>query len=400
MRIGIFTETYLPDINGVVTSVVSLKKALEMHGHEVYVVTNHDNVLKTTFDEEERILRLPGLKLEFLYGYKISSPIQVQATRAIKDWGLDVIHIQQEFGIGIYGRYLASTWEIPLLNTYHTTYEDYTHYVNFFDLEVVDSLSKKVVEVLSKSFTKKSNIVITPSQKTKDMLLGYGIEKQIEVIPTGLDLERFDVSKTDDATKLAIKQKHGIGEDQTLFTYVGRIAKEKSVDVLIDAFKIVKDKQLDAKLLIVGGGPDLDDLKKQAKKLDVLDYVFFEGLVPSTDVPMYYHTADAFISASTTETQGLTYIEALASGLGIFAVRDEVLEGIVIDNKTGYYFDDYVDLAAKVEQFTNDKQAKMNIFNNALEVSKEYSLEVYYEHIINCYREAIEIENNEKNFFD
>lgn len=400
MKVGIFTETYLPDINGVVTSVVSLKKALEMHGHEVYIVTNHDNVLKTTFDEKERILRLPGLKLEFLYGYKISSPIQVQATKAIKDWGLDVIHIQQEFGIGIYGRYLASTWEIPLLNTYHTTYEDYTHYVNFFDLEVVDHLSKKVVEVLSKSFTKKSNIVITPSQKTKDMLLGYGIEKQIEVIPTGLDLDRFDISKTDDQTKHDIKAKYHIANDQTLFTYVGRIAKEKSVDVLIDAFKIVKDNNVKAKLLIVGGGPDLEDLKKQAKKLDVLDYVFFEGLVPSDNVPMYYHTADAFISASTTETQGLTYIEALASGLGIFAVRDEVLEGIVIDGKTGYYFDDHVDLAKKIEMFSNDKDAKSRIFNNALEVSKQYSLDVYYEHIINCYREAIEIENNEKNFFD
>lgn len=400
MKVGIFTETYLPDINGVVTSVVSLKKALEMHGHEVYIVTNHDNVLKTTFDEEERILRLPGLKLDFLYGYKISSPIQVQATRTIKEWGLDVIHIQQEFGIGIYGRYLASTWEIPLLNTYHTTYEDYTHYVNFFDLEVVDNLSKKVVEVLSKSFTKKSNIVITPSQKTKDMLLGYGIEKQIEVIPTGLDLARFDVSLTSEKTKQSIKEKHGIAEDQTLFTYVGRIAKEKSVDVLIDAFKIVKDNKVPAKLLIVGGGPDLEDLKKQAKRLDVLDYVFFEGLVVSEDVPMYYHTADAFISASTTETQGLTYIEALASGLGIFAVRDEVLEGIVIDGKTGYYFDDFSDLAQKVEQFTNDKQAKTAIFDNALEVSKQYSLEVYYDRIINCYREAIEIENNEKNFFD
>ena len=232
------------------------------------------------------------------------------------------------------------------------------------------------------------------------MLLGYGIDKQIEVIPTGLDLERFDISKTDESVKQAIKDKYAIDADQTLFTYVGRIAKEKSVDVLIDAFKIVKEKNLNAKLLIVGGGPDLEDLKKQAKRLDVLDYVFFEGLVPSTDVPMYYHTADAFISASTTETQGLTYIEALASGLGIFAVRDEVLEGIVIESETGYYFDDDQDLANKIESFTNDKEAKAKIFNNALKVSKQYSLEVYYKRIINCYREAIEIENNEKNFFD
>ncbi len=399
MRVGIFTETYLPDINGVVTSVVSLKKALEMHGHEVFIVTNHDSIIKTTFDEEERILRLPGLKLDFLYGYKISSPIQVMPTATIKAWDLDVIHIQQEFGIGLYGRYLASTWEIPLLNTYHTTYEDYTHYVNFLDLEFVEHLSKKVVEVLSKSFTKKSNIVIKKRKKTKDMLVGYGIEKQIEVIPTGLDLNRFDLSNSTEEERQAVKDKYKIDENQTLFTYVGRIAKEKSVDVIIDAFSIVKEKGLNAKLLIVGGGPDLEDLKKKAKNLDILDYVFFEGLVPSDSVPLYYHTADAFISASTSETQGLTYIEALASGLGIFAVHDKVLEDIVVDGETGYYFDDYKDLADKLEYFINHKEVKERIFDNALNVSKEYSLELYYERIIKCYREAIELEENEKNYF-
>ncbi|NLY62566.1 MAG: glycosyltransferase family 4 protein [Erysipelothrix sp.] len=400
MRIGIFTETFTPDINGVVTSVVSLKKALEAHGHEVYVVTNHANIIKTVYDEENRILRLPGIKLDFLYGYKISSPIQLQANKTIKDWNLDVIHIQQEFGIGTYGRFLASHWEIPLLNTYHTTYEDYTHYVNILDSSLVEKFSKKVVEIYSKSFTKRSNIIISPSEKTKEMLEGYGINKLIKVIPTGLDLENFNVANTSEAEKEEIISKYNINPDDTIFTYVGRIAKEKSIDEVIIAFSEIKEKALKAKLLIVGGGPDLDDLKKLASKLDLNDYVFFEGQVDSSEVAKYYHTAHAFISASTTETQGLTYIEALASGLAVFAKEDDVLNQIVIEGETGYFFADSSELASKIETFIKHPEVKEEIYQNALAMSKKYSLEEYYNKIIETYKEAIEIEENEKNYFD
>lgn len=400
MRIGIFTETFTPDINGVVTSVVSLKKALEAHGHEVYVVTNHANIIKTVYDEENRILRLPGIKLDFLYGYKISSPIQLQANKTIKDWNLDVIHIQQEFGIGTYGRFLASHWEIPLLNTYHTTYEDYTHYVNILDSSLVEKFSKKVVEIYSKSFTKRSNIIISPSEKTKEMLEGYGINKLIRVIPTGLDLENFNVANTSEAEKEEIISKYNINPDDTIFTYVGRIAKEKSIDEVIIAFSEIKEKALKAKLLIVGGGPDLDDLKKLASKLDLNDYVFFEGQVDSSEVAKYYHTAHAFISASTTETQGLTYIEALASGLAVFAKEDDVLNQIVIEGETGYFFADSSELASKIETFIKHPEVKEEIYQNALAMSKKYSLEEYYNKIIETYKEAIEIEENEKNYFD
>ena len=194
MRIGIFTDTYLPDVNGVVTSVVTLKKALEKHGHEVFVVTNHDDMLKTTF--EDNVLRLPGLKLDFLYGYKLTNPIQIAAAKPIKAWNLDIIHVHQEFGVGIFGRSVARAFEIPLVSTYHTTYEDYTHYVNFFKSETIDTISKKAVEGLSKAFTRKSDIVIAPSKKTKEMLEGYGVKNRIDVIPTGLDLERFEKEKT------------------------------------------------------------------------------------------------------------------------------------------------------------------------------------------------------------
>ncbi len=394
MRIGIFTDTYLPDVNGVVTSVVTLKKALEKHGHEVFVVTNHDDMLKTTF--EDNVLRLPGLKLDFLYGYKLTNPIQIAAAKPIKAWNLDIIHVHQEFGVGIFGRSVARAFEIPLVSTYHTTYEDYTHYVNFFKSETIDTISKKAVEGLSKAFTRKSDIVIAPSKKTKEMLEGYGVKNRIDVIPTGLDLERFEKEKTSQTQIDTIKSKYAIKEGQSVFVFVGRLAKEKSVDMVIEAFKIIKDKGLNAKFMIVGEGPDHKILEKLVRDLGLSDYVCFTGLVQSEAVPAYYHVADAFISASTTETQGLTYIEALASGLGLFARKDEVLEGIVIENKTGFFFEDKYELAKKLEEFILNQNLKNEIYANAIEVSKKYSLDEYYQSIINCYQAAIEVEKNAK----
>lgn len=395
MKIGIFTDTYLPDVNGVVTSVVTLKKALEKHGHEVFIVTNHDDLLKTTF--KDNVLRLPGLKLDFLYGYKITNPIQIAAAKPIKEWNLDLIHVHQEFGVGIFGRSVAKAFEIPLVSTYHTMYEDYTHYVNFFNSETIDIISRKAVEGLSRTFTKKSDIVIAPSKKTKEMLEGYGIKNRIEIVPTGLDLERFQKKNIPEADIEAVKAECGINAGQTVFIFVGRLAEEKSIDMIIDAFKLIKDRNLKAKLIIVGEGPDRKLLQKQVNKLGLENYVCFTGLKNSDAVPAYYQASDAFISASTSETQGLTYIEALACGLGLFARKDEVLEGIVIEDKTGFFFNDKMELANKLEEFINDDNMKKDIYENAIEVSQKYGLDEYYKIIIKCYEEAIEMEQNAKN---
>ncbi len=395
MNIGIFTDTYLPDINGVVTSVITLKKTLEAKGHTVYVVTNHDDLLKTTY--KDYVLRLPALKLDFLYGYKLTNPIQIAAAKPIKSWNLDLIHVHQEFGVGIFGRSIANAFNIPLVSTYHTTYEDYTHYINYFKLEKFERLSKKAVGGLSKTFTKQSNIVIAPSEKTKQLLVSYGVENKIEVVPTGLDLDKFDYKKTSEKLLNKIKLECNIKDDETVFIYLGRLAKEKSVDIPIKAFKILKDENIKARFIIVGGGPELKNLEKLVLSLDLSDYVSFLGVKNSEDVPAYYHVADAFISASTTETQGLTYIEALASGLGLFAKRDEVLDNLVIENKTGYFFDDEVELAKKLEVFIKDKSVKEEIKKNALEISQTYSLDNYYDNIIKCYNRAIEMDKDARN---
>lgn len=384
MRIGLFTDTYTPDINGVVTSIVTLKDALEREGHTVFVITNQASIINTSY--EDQVLRLPGVELKFLYGYVLSSPIHINALATVKDMDLDVIHVHSEFGVGIFARMVAKNLHIPMVCTYHTTYEDYTHYVNLLGLKSVDQLSKIAVAKMSRFFTKNMQVIIAPSEKTQKMLLGYSIQKEITVIPTGLDLSRFDHRNSEAIEN--IRNKYELN-DVTTYLYVGRLAKEKSIDVVIEGFKELLDQGAKAKLLIVGGGPSEDDLKDLTKTLGIENNVHFVGPVASHEVVNYYHSADVFTSASLTETQGLTYIEALACGLCVFARPDKPLEGIIIDGNTGYLFKDSKEFASKSLQFINaDKGHKDFMKNNALNKAQTFDSKNFARDVAKVYKKA------------
>ena len=151
MRVGLFSDCYVPDINGVVSSIVTLKSELEKLGHEVYVVATMPN--KPVEEDSTHIMRLSGVELKNFYGYVITQPIHLIALNQIKEWNLDVIHVQTEFGVGMFARIVAKTLGIPLVSTYHTQYEDYTHYINFLDLKAIDTVSKKSNSSIFKTFS-------------------------------------------------------------------------------------------------------------------------------------------------------------------------------------------------------------------------------------------------------
>ena len=210
MRIGLFTDTYTPDINGVVSSIVTLQRELEKNGHDVYVITNHKAM---TMKKEGNVLRLPGLELKWLYGYKLSTPYHFSARDEIRKMQLDLIHVHTEFGVGMFGRIVAKYLNIPVVTTYHTMYEDYTHYVNRFEIDEVDKVTKKVVSTFSRSISDSAQAVISPSEKTKETLLKYGVKTPIYVIPTGLNFEKFHPDNIDPARVQEIRRQYGIQED-------------------------------------------------------------------------------------------------------------------------------------------------------------------------------------------
>ena len=386
MRIGLFTDTYMPDINGVVTSVKALKEGLENEGHTVFVITTHPLVTKNYL--EDNVLYLPGLELKFLYGYKLSSPIHLQAMNVIKEMDLDIVHTHSEFGIGIFGRIVAKYYKLPMISTYHTQYEDYTHYLNVFNLKTVDTLGKKAVAKLSRMYAKNLQAIIAPSSKTKEMLLRYDIQKEISVIPTGLNFDKF---KTHDEENIKmVKEKHNL-DGYFVITYVGRIAQEKSIDLGIEGFAELLKRRNDVKMMIVGGGPQVNDLKELADKLKIVEHIEFVGPVSPDLVPAYYQASNAFVSASLTETQGLTYIEALASGIGVFARFDKPLEEIIIDNETGFIFEDAISFAEKVDTYIEMSEGeKTRLRSNIDAVLYPYDLQVFAKSVLSVYEKAID----------
>lgn len=386
MIIGLFTDTYTPEINGVATSTEMLKKTFEAHGHKVYVVTT--NPYSNKMEYSDNILRIPGILLKKLYNYRLAGLFHPKATKIIKSWKLDVIHTQTEGGVGIYGRLLAPKIDVALISTYHTMYVDYTYYVTkgLFD-KSVKSIVKKLSKLLSSACTE----FTTPSQKTKDALRSYGVDRYINVIPNGIDLAKFERNEKNEERIKKFRNENNL-ENTFILLSLGRVAEEKSIDVLLDAYAafLAKKPIKKTKLLIVGDGPNKANLEKQVHDLNIKDNVVFIGKVPYEDVPFYYQLADLYLSASVTETQGLTFIEAIASKTLVLCRFDDNLSEVIKERETGFYFSDNETFIMKLENIINmSEEEKEKIKNSAYKINRKYSLDTFYEDMLEVYKRAI-----------
>lgn len=390
MRIALVSDAYTPDINGVVSSVVTLQKALEKLGHTVFIITNHKGMHITM---EGNILRLPGIELKKLYGYKISTPFHISATSEVEKMNLDVMHVHTEFGVGIFGRMAAKSLNIPVVTTYHTNYEDYTHYINLINSKSIDKISKKAVAQFARYISNGAQCVISPSVKTKETLIEYGVYSPVYVIPTGLDFDAFKPQYRDYDKVKAIKKQYGIQDDDHVVVYVGRVANEKSIDIQIKGMQYVADEKI--KLLIVGGGPKLDDLKSLAKSLNLDKRVMFTDSVLNSEIGEYYACGDCFVSASLSETQGLTFIEAMAAHLPVFARYDDVLKELVVEGECGAFFSDEKDFADKINAyFALDEETRVKQKTMAAKIVEKYDSQVFAQKVLDVYRKAIDNYDN------
>ena len=233
MRIGIFSETYTPYISGLVTSEVMLKKALEKKGHEVYVVTANLDSFKYNYDEKEKVLRIPGIPTG-IYDSRLTSIYPIQAVNKIKSWKLDVIHSQTEFAIGTFARLLAKQFNIPLVHTYHTMYEDYIHYITkgYFNRS-----SKKIVEYFTKFYcdTTATELIVPTTKTYKLFKEKYQFKKNIHIIPTGIEVERFYQENIDQKEVASLKKTLGLTKKDFIIIFIGRLAEEKNVEFLLEA---------------------------------------------------------------------------------------------------------------------------------------------------------------------
>lgn len=288
-----------------------LKNALEKLGHEVFVVTVNTEGYEYNIKEDGKVICVPGVPIK-LFDYRISSIYPMKIVKTIKSWQLDVIHSHTEFGIGTYARIMAKKLKIPVIHTYHTMYEDYVYYITKGHF---DKLSKRVVKHLTKFYCDKTaKELIVPTIKTKEFLIEkYNCNSNIHVIPTGIETERFYEENVDKTKVSKVEQDLGLKKDDFKIIFVGRLGKEKNIEFLIEAQQLLNKKDNKIKLLIVGAGPYLDILKEKAQELNVLDSIIFVGKVAWENMPIYYQVADVFATASRSETQGLTVIEAMAA---------------------------------------------------------------------------------------
>jgi len=301
---------------------------------------------------------------------------------------LDIIHVNTDFGVGLFGRRCGRKLGIPVVFTYHTEFESYTNYINPLKLNWVDKVGRLAVEKVSKKLCNKCNAVITPSRKTRNMLINYGVSKRIFVVPTGLDVDTFYRSSTDYEDIQKIRKSFGVKSNELLIIYVGRVAPEKSIELLIEGFKKINQAILPAKLLIVGDGPSLQSLKFGIDE-HLKNSILFVGKVEMSEVARYYSAADVFVSPSITETQGMTFVEAAACGLPLFAREDPALKDVVIENETGFYFKNSNELAEKLEYYGNmSENEKSEMLKMSYKKSREYDLDHFYSSIMDVYQMA------------
>lgn len=377
MKILITTDTYRPTINGVVTSIESLKKALDRLGHDVRILTFSDSF---NSKQEGDIYYMGSLGAgKFYPDARMNKLFYNRFYEDIMDWKPDIVHSQTEFTMFIQAKKIAKDLDIPLLHTYHTVYEDYTHYF---------SLNKKIGKELAKQFTKQiiktTDGVVVPTNKIYNLLTEYNIHEDIYVAPTGINVQKL--SECDD---FDIRSGYKIPEDKHIVLFLGRIGKEKNITEILQYLENI-DRD-DVVFIIAGAGPFLSELKDICSNSKIRDRLIFTGMIDSSKVGNFYSKADVFVSASTSETQGLTFIESMACSTPIICRHDDCLDGVLIDGETGFGYDTEEEFIDYLNQILDNEKLRAKMGKNCKQlVDENYTEDSFANKIEQIYIKVIE----------
>ena len=366
MKILITTDWYVPAVNGVVTSVKNLRRGLEARGHEVRILTLSQS---TQSWEEEGVTRLGSVPVGLVYpGARLRSTLVRGWVKELAEWGPDVIHSQCEFSTFFLARRLAEHLDVPLIHTYHTVYEDYTHYFS-----PIVRFGKKAVSVFSRWVAAQTDCLLAPTAKVRQLLMSYGVDRTVFVAPSGIELDRFAVSP-DPIHQAVLRRSLEIPEEHLILVCVGRLAAEKNLDELLALRASLGDAPVT--LLLVGDGPDRARLENLSAGLGLsAPAVVFAGMVPPAQVPDWYQLGDLFVSASTSETQGLTYIEALAAGVPVLCRADPCLDGVIREGENGWQYHSTDEFRSRLEWYLAHPDRWQTMADRARQSAEPFSLQ-------------------------
>ncbi len=393
MKIGIFTDSYKPYTSGVVTSISTFKEELTRLGHDIHIFApSYPHYTEV----EENVYRYYSIPSPTNPDYTLAIPLHPGMNLLVKSLQLDVIHVHSPFTMGRVGLHYARKYNLPLLFTYHTRYDQYVHYV-----PLAHDLAKEVTIKYSSHFCNNCDHLIAPSREMESIIKGFEVTTPISVIPSGVPLEKY---RGGDAGWL--RQHYPIPAENRILLFVGRLTQEKNLPFLIQSFKEVRAQLSKTTLVIIAQGPLEDELKELVASLDlVLDQdVIFTGALPFESLVNAYYSADLFVFASLTETQGLVLIEAMAAGLPVAAVRASGVQEMVEHGVDGLLTaNDTSELARAVCRILNDKKLYRTLQVNARKKAEKLSchnmalkLEKVYQDLVtgNSYRSPNAIGQN------
>jgi 1,2-diacylglycerol 3-alpha-glucosyltransferase len=377
MRIAHFTNTYRPVVSGVVRSVSAFRQALTDLGHIVFIFSQHASHYE---DEEPFVFRYPAFELPVHNNFPLTIPISPTIDKLMPPLKLDVIHAHHPILLGQTAANKAEELDLPFVFTFHTRYREYSHYIS-----LNQAMVKEVIDRWLGEFMQQCQHIIVPSESIRVLLAElYGVDERVTVIPTGIDLKPYETAGERD-----IRQERGWGNDKVLIS-VGRLAKEKNWHTLVEAFALVCQDIPDARLIILGDGEERQSLKKQARQLGIADRVELPGTVPFTHVPDYLFATDLFCFASTTETQGLVTLEAMAADLPVVAVAASGTSDVIRHEKEGLLTDnDPQALAQAIIRVLREDALRDSLRQAARKQAQSYDMRYLAERLTDVYQQAI-----------
>lgn len=381
MKILITTDLYSIDTNGVVTSVKNLIDELLKKGHDVRVLTI-SNTTHSYKDGNIYYIRsvpigvYPNIRMPISYHHRL--------IKEIIDWNPEIIHSQCEFFSFQFALRVSKKTGAPIVHTYHTLYE---HYVTY----VVPSkkFGENIVKLLSRKRLKKVERVVAPTHKVEDTLHGYKLDPQISVVPSGINLDQHHkrLAPEDRSEK---RRALGIEEDKTVLINLGRLGVEKNLGELIELFAQAVQKNDSLIFLIVGDGPAREELEQQVRELEISDKVIFTGMVSPDKVQEYYQLGDVFVSASTSETQGLTYIEAAANGLPLLCRTDKCLDDVIRTGENGYQYADANEFFESINAMINNPEWINEAGKRSEEIAVGFDKKTFADEMEKIYKSLID----------